>query len=87
MTIISEALASDSYESDLDYYDGKIVRTAETTDNFKETNLWQDIKRDYFTGKGIKGDLILGYQYEKGDARVDLMILDFGDSRAVVELN
>ena len=85
LEIISQALESDCYDGDLDNY-STVVRTTETTEDFKKGNRWTDIKRGNFTAGDIKGDLIKGYQYEKGDSRVDLMILDFGDFRAVVEL-
>ena len=83
--IISQALESDCYDGDLDNY-STVVRTTETTEDFKKGNRWIDIKRGNFTAGDIKGDLIKGYQYEKGDPRVDIMILDFGEFRAVVEL-
>lgn len=85
LNLISEALASDSYDDDLDNY-STIVRTTETTDDFKKGNRWVDIKRGNFTAGELTGDLIEGYQYVAGDPRVDLMILNFGDYRAVVEL-
>ena len=85
LNIISKALESDSYDGDLDNY-SQVVRTTETTDDFKKGNRWTDIKRGNFEADGIKGDLITGYQYQSGDSRADLMILDFGDFRAVVEL-
>ena len=82
LKLISEALSSDSYDDDLDNY-STIVRTTETTDDFKKGNRWTGIKRNYFA-EGA--DLIQGYQYQAGDSRVDLMIMDFGTHRAVVEL-
>ena len=85
LEIISQALENDCYDGDLDNY-STVVRTTETTEDFKKGNRWIDIKRGNFTAGDIKGDLIKGYQYENGDPRVDLMILDFGDFRAVVEL-
>ena len=85
LNIISQALENDCYDGDLDNY-STIVRTTDTTDDFKKGNRWTDIKRGNFSAGGTKGDLIEGYQYQAGDSRVDLMILDFGEFRAVVEL-
>jgi hypothetical protein len=78
----------ESDEENLD--NNNVVRTYETTDDFKNspTSSISNIKRGYLKSK--KGmdwtaDLIEGFQYKKGDSRLQLLVVDLGSARAIAE--
>ena len=69
----------------IDEYGALLVRTHETTDDFKQNaNSWKDISRACETGNGWSLDVIHSYQLRKGEPREDLLIIDLGNVRCVV---
>lgn len=84
---IKEAIAEFNHYGDMsavDIDEWKIVRTHETTDDFKANGSWSDIERDSESGDGWKLDIVYDYQAKKGEARKDTYIIDLGDVRAVL---
>ena len=85
---IKEAIAEFNHYGDMsavDIDEWKIVRTHETTDDFKSSGNWSDIERDSESGDGWKLDIVYDYQVKKGESRVDLYIVDLGNVRAVIQ--
>ena len=82
---ISQAINAHYGTEDEVVEDYKVARTHESTDDFKN-GLGGTIDRDAEQGEGWTADLKSQHQYKAGEPRVDLLIVDLGDVRAVVEV-